>query len=68
MKMGITIYKGTKEEVQKEFESLLLKAREGFGDEVLEKVDEFIIVKSDIRISFCVDKMFQEFAIFQIIN
>lgn len=64
----MTIFKGTEVEVKKEFEILLEKARLGFGDEVLEKVDEFIIVKSDIRISFCIDKMFQEYAIFQIIS
>ncbi|MCK9444602.1 MAG: hypothetical protein M0Q14_08755 [Tissierellaceae bacterium] len=68
MKMGMIIAKGTELEMKKEFDVLKKKAREGFKEEIREGLNEFQIIKTDIKISFKYDKLFSEFAIFQIIN
>ena len=65
--MGILIFKGTEDEARKEFVRLLTKVRVEFEDAVVEKINEFEIGKSDIRIIFILEEFSKEYAIYQVI-
>ena len=66
--MGITIASSrNKEEIEEQFATLLEKAKKGFAN-VEEKENEFTIVTEDLRIYFNIDKLGNEYHIYQIFS
>ncbi|MEY8415648.1 hypothetical protein AAK964_05055 [Tissierella praeacuta] len=69
MKMGMIIIQGSEKEVRQEFNTLIEKARIGFADAVtIQSEKSFKIQTTDIKITFMLDELFKEYAIYQIIE
>lgn len=69
MKMGLIVAEGSELDMRKEYDILLEKAKDGFGEiEIINDIDDtFIIRKQDIKISFSLSKYFgNKYAIYQI--
>ena len=71
MKLGMIIKQGTEKEVRQEFNTLLEKAKVGYGDMVYEFEDDilgtFKIQDKDIKVTFSMSKYFRDtYAIYQI--
>lgn len=67
MKLGIIIKQGLEKEVAKEYQDLLQKAKEGYGDMVtVLDGKSFKIKDKNIEITFSMDNCLSKFAIYQI--
>lgn len=71
MKLGMIIEKGTLEQMQKEYDALLEKAKVGYGDLVSEAEGDvlgtFRIQTDNIKITFSLSKYFgSDYAVYQV--